>query len=59
MPSFSNWYVDYDAMGRDGSLEFRAVSPEAAKIWHEYEYFKREMDARVHGYDVLERIADA
>ena len=58
VPNFAEWYVDYDPDGRDGCLEFRGISPMAAGMWREFDDFKREMDARVHGYDVLEKIAD-
>ena len=58
VPDFSGWYVDYDPEGRDGCLEFRGVSPMGAAMWREFTDFKREMDARVSGYDVLEKIAD-
>jgi hypothetical protein len=58
VPNFSEWYVDYDPDGRDGCLEFRGISPTAASMWREFDDFKREMDARVSGYDVLEKIAD-
>lgn len=58
VPDFSGWYVDYDPEGRDGCLEFRGVSPMGAAMWHEFTDFKREMDARVANYGVLEKIAD-
>ena len=55
---FSEWYVEYDPDGRDGCLEFRGIGPMGAAFWREFTDFKREMDARVSGYDVLEKIAD-
>ena len=58
MPDFSSWYVDYDPDGREGCLEFRGIGPVGERMWREFTDFKREMDARVQGYDVLERIAD-
>ena len=56
--SFADWYTGYDPSGRDGCLEFRGLSPNAAALGREFDDFKREMDARVHGYDALEKIAD-
>lgn len=58
VPDFSGWYVDYDPEGRDGCLEFRGMSPTGAAMWREFTDFKREMDARVSNYGVLEKIAD-
>jgi hypothetical protein len=58
VPAFAAWYVDYDPDGRDGCLEFRGIGPMGAAMWHEFTDFKREMDARVSNYDVLEKIAD-
>ena len=58
VPDFSEWYIGYDPDGREGCLEFRGISSMAAGMWREFDDFKREMDARVHGYDVLEKIAD-
>ena len=55
---FSEWYVEYDPEGRNGCLEFRGLAPMGSAFKREYSDFKREMDARVHGYDVLEKIAD-
>ena len=56
--SFEDWYVGYDPEGKDGCLEFRTMTPWASSLWREFTDFKREMDARVEGYDVLEKIAD-
>lgn len=58
VPAFADWYVDYDPNGRDGCLEFRGMSELAGRFSQEYTDFKREMDARVEGYTVLEKIAD-
>ena len=55
---FTAWYVGYDPNGRDGALEFKSVSETGARLLREYQDFKREMDARVHDYDVLEKLAD-
>jgi len=55
---FSEWYTEYDPDGRDGCLEFRGMSNMAASMWREFDDFKREMDARVSNYSVLEKIAD-
>lgn len=55
---FSEWYTDYDPDGREGCLEFRGMSQMGATFGREFTDFKREMDARVSGYDVLEKIAD-
>ena len=59
VPDFPAWYKGYDPEGRDGCLDYRALSPWAAELSREAEDFKREMDARVANYDVLEKIADA
>ena len=56
--SFEQWYVDYDPTGRDGCLEFRGIADCGTTIWREFDNYKREMDARVHNYDVLEKLAD-
>ena len=58
VPNFAAWYTDYDPDGKDGCLEFRAISPMGSELWREFEDFKREMDARVHDYNVLEKLAD-
>lgn len=55
---FSEWYTEYNPDGRDGCLEFRGMGKMSACFGQEFKDFKREMDARVHGYDVLEKIAD-
>lgn len=55
---FSEWYTDYDPEGKDGCLEYRAIGPMGSSFSREFTDFKREMDARVHGYDVLEKLAD-
>ena len=55
---FAEWYVEYDPEGAGGCLEFRSLGPMAANMWREFTDFKREMDARVANYDVLEKIAD-
>lgn len=55
---FSAWYVGYDPNGRNDCLEFRSLSDVGAGLWREFQDYKREMDARVHDYDVLEKIAD-
>lgn len=59
VPDFAAWYVGYDPNGKDGCLEFRGHSPYGSELGREFEDFKREMDARVQGYEVLEKIADA
>src|SRR5690242_5208594 len=58
VPAFAEWYVDYDPEGRDGCLEFRGLSPTGQSMWREFTDFKREMDARVEGYENLEKIAN-
>jgi hypothetical protein len=55
---FSQWYVDYKPTGsREGNLEWRGMAPCAERIWREFTDYKTEMDARVSGYPVLERLA--
>jgi hypothetical protein len=56
--SFEQWYVEYDPAGRNGCLEFRGIAECGNTIWNEWQVYKREMDARVHNYDVLEKLAD-
>ena len=56
---FSDWYTDYNPMGRGGMLEFRNMTPCADRIYREYTQFKNEMDGRVGNYEVLEKLADA
>jgi len=56
---FDDWYVERRVDERDGCLDFRGISPRGDKLWHTWEYFKREMDARVANYDKLVRLADA
>jgi hypothetical protein len=56
---FSDWYTDYNPMGRGGVLEFRGMTPCADRIYREYTQFKNEMDGRVGNYEVLEKLADA
>lgn len=56
--SFDQWYTDYGIDSRDGCLEFRNTSKFADHIWQLWTKYKREMDARVQGYDVLEKLAD-
>lgn len=55
---FEQWYIDYEPHGRDDCLEFRGLSPWADFMWRDFQTYKREMDARVHAYEVLEKIAD-
>lgn len=55
--TFEQWYVGYDPTARDG-LEFRTIADCGSTFWHEWQVYKREMDARVHNYDVLEKLAD-
>src|SRR5207342_3073062 len=57
---FSQWYNEYRPEGgRDGELDFRGMAPCADYIWQQFQVYKREMDMRVEGYDVLEKLADA
>lgn len=55
---FSQWYVGYDPAARNG-LEWRGFAPCADVLYREYTSFKSEMDARVEGYEVLEKLGDA
>jgi hypothetical protein len=56
--SFEQWYVEYTPEGRNGLLEYRGLAECATTFWNEYDTYKREMDARVSHYDVLEKLAD-
>jgi len=59
LTEFAQWYVDYDATGgRDGCMEYRGLGPKADMLNRLYTNSKREMDARVHNYDKLEKLAD-
>lgn len=56
--SFEQWYKEYTPNGRNGLLEFRGIADCGNVIWSQYLSYKNEMDARVEGYEVLERLAD-
>lgn len=57
--SFPDWYESYDPTGdRDGCLEFRGISKWGDEVYRLFLDAKREMDARVHNYEVLEKLAD-
>src|SRR5690349_362476 len=57
--SFEQWYVDYQPTGgRNGGLEFRGLAPCADELWRLFTDYKREMDARVGNYGLLEKLAD-
>lgn len=56
---FAEWYIGYDPTGgKDGCLEYRTISDCGNHYWREYDNYKREMDARVSNYHVLEMIGD-
>ena len=56
---FEQWYVDYDPTGdREGALDYRGMAPCADETWRAFQVYKREMDARVSNYGVLEKLAD-
>lgn len=56
---FEDWYVERSEDSRDGGLDFRGMAPCADHLWHKWEKYKREMDARVANYDKLVKLADA
>jgi hypothetical protein len=57
--TFEQWYKEYDPTGsRDGGLEFRGMAPCADHVWHQWQFFKREMDLRVENYEILEKLVD-
>jgi len=55
---FEQWYTTYDIDHRDGTLQRATVSPQGDQLWRQYQVYKREMDARVHDYEKLEKLAD-
>lgn len=55
---FGEWYDEYRVDDRDGCLDVRGHSPLAGQLWRAFTDYKREMDARVHNYNVLEKVAD-
>lgn len=56
---FSQWYEDYEPTGgRNGELAYRGMKPCADMVWNQFQFFKREMDMRVHNYETLEKLAD-
>lgn len=56
--AFEDWYESYGHDDRRDCLEFKNVSPRGAMLTRKYTAFKREMDARVGNYDILEKLAD-
>jgi len=57
--TFEDWYTRYAIEPRDGTLRTDGLSPCAQAFQRKYDYFKREMDARVANYWKYEKIADA
>lgn len=55
---FSQWYVDYKVDERDGCIDPRGWADTANQLYSKFEHFKREMFARVEGYEQLEELAD-
>jgi len=56
---FADWYTGYSPDGgRDGCMEFKGLGPWAGKLEGKFNRAKREMDARVHNYNKLEKLAD-
>lgn len=55
---FADWYEGYGHDDRRNCLEFKNISPCGDMLWSKYQVYKREMDARVSKYDVLEKLAD-
>ena len=56
--TFEDWYVDYKINPRDGCLDVRGVSEGGSMLHRKYLHDKSEMDARLHDYYKLERLAD-
>lgn len=56
--TFEQWYDEYRIDERDGSLDVHTPSKQAAEYSRMYEQFKREMDGRVAGFEILEKLAD-
>lgn len=54
---FEQWYSSYE-LDRDGCLETRGVGEVGHNMWRRFTDYKREMDARVGNYDLLEKLAD-
>lgn len=56
--TFEDWYISLAENERTGCLEFTGLSRFADHLWHQYQNYKREMDARVGNYYKLELLAD-
>lgn len=56
--AFEQWYSKYEVDSRDGCLDVRAVGDVGNHLWREYDQYKREMDMRVHDFEMLEKLAD-
>ena len=55
---FEQWYSAYAVDSRDGTLSRATVAPCGDHHWRQFTRFKREMDIRCEGYEVLEKLAN-
>lgn len=55
---FADWYDRYEVNESTGCLRAIAVGKQGAFLWHQFEKFKREVDARLERYVTLEKLAD-
>jgi hypothetical protein len=55
---FEQWYKGYEVDARDGCLSPRDIGGKGMQLSRMFDRFKSEMDSRVQGYKVLEKLAD-
>lgn len=55
---FEQWYDRYEVSERDGNLDPRGIGPMGNQLCSLFQRYKSEMDMRVEGYEVLEKLAD-
>lgn len=53
------WYVDPKEDDRTGALTFKSIAEQGEHLVRKYQDFKREADARMEGFEKLEKLADA
>jgi hypothetical protein len=55
---FSQWYDRVDIDDRDDGYRHFTVSKAGSELWQQFMFYKREADARLANYKVLEKLAD-